>query len=466
MRYIINEQVIGCETVDIQDERLTSQSENQIVLVLNERTQDISCLQTYYSKVKQILKAGIPIYVVMVADSQKIRGSICNLMALYGNYNVYQVPDSSFISSAYLDNLPEREVTYDEVATFLQSDLAAYDDLDTVLSGVQDCISRDDIEGLKTLVESHLPTIESAPTVFSNMKVQIDSQNQGRWQEKIQSLREQLNDMSNKNEQKDLDIKDKEQQIDDLKSQLKDANRQLTQNKADIEELKLQANKQGPQIRSYPTVKTQLLKCKTEHIIYIKEIQQIPYINSFVVMLQEMVKSFRYNCKLIVYDNSSATQITYGNMQKVDSAEFESNKQMLMQKTPKFVVTEPAPQILKDILQSMSPQFDVVIIYDRMRQAADLVEGNNVYKFWVVNSYNDYIQTKNLFKIDRTDTVITRPQSRIGADVIDIPRIKAYEQEAQDNGRLAKYKGVQTTICKKPLMLYFMGLCNIQRRTN
>ena len=96
-------------------------------------------------------------------------------------------------------------------------------------------------------------------------------------------------------------------------------------------------------------------------------------------------------------------------MQKVDSAEFESNKQMLMQKTPKFVVTEPAPQILKDILQSMSPQFDVVIIYDRMRQAADLVEGNNVYKFWVVNSYNDYIQTKNLFKIDRTDTVITRP---------------------------------------------------------
>ena len=40
-------------------------------------------------------------------------------MALYGNYNVYQVPDSSFISSAYLDTLPEREVTYDEVATFL-----------------------------------------------------------------------------------------------------------------------------------------------------------------------------------------------------------------------------------------------------------------------------------------------------------------------------------------------------------
>ncbi len=116
-------------------------------------------------------------------------------------------------------------------------------------------------------------------------------------------------------------------------------------------------------------------------------------------------------------------------MQQVDSAAFESNKAVLLNKTPKFVVTEPAPQILKDILQSINPQFDVLIIYDRMKQATDLVEGNNVYKFWVVNSFNDYNTTKNLFKIDRTDTIITSPASRIAPDVIDIPRIKAYEAE-------------------------------------
>ena len=116
-------------------------------------------------------------------------------------------------------------------------------------------------------------------------------------------------------------------------------------------------------------------------------------------------------------------------MQQVDSAAFESNKAVLLNKTPKFVVTEPAPQILKDILQSINPQFDVLIIYDRMKHATDLVEGNNVYKFWVVNSFNDYNTTKNLFKIDRTDTIITRPASRIAPDVIDIPRIKAYEAE-------------------------------------
>ena len=468
MRYIVNESVMGCETVDINEvcEKACEDKDSQVVLVLNERTADGSCLPMYYKNVKALLKRNTPVYVVMVAETSKIRGQICNLMALYGNYNIYKVPDANFISQAYLDTLPDREVTYDELATYLQNDVAAYDDLDIVLQGVQECISRNDFDGLKTLVEGHLPTIEAAPNVFSSMKMQIDTQNSGLLQDKLTAMREQLSDANSKLEKKGDEIRDKDQQIEDLKSQLKDANRQLTQNRADIEELKLQASNSGPAIRNYPPVKTSLLKCKTENIIYIKEISQIPYINSFVVMLQEMVKSFRHSCKLLVYDNTSATSITYGNMQKVDQAEFESNKPVLLTKTPKFVVTEPAPQILKDILQSMNPQFDVVIIYDRMRQANDLVEGNNVYKFWVINSLNDYTQTKNLFKIDRTDCIITRPSSRIAPDVIDLPRIKAYEQETQDNGKFAKYKGVQTAISKKPLMLHFMGLCNIQRKTN
>lgn len=459
---------MGCEKVEIDElyEKVENDTDSQVVLVLNDRTEDRSCLPVYYSNVKKLLKRNVPVYMIMVADTSKIKGQMCNLMALYGNYNIYKVPDSNFISSAYLDTLPNREVSYDEVATYLSNDVAAYDDLDIVLQGVQECVSRSDLDGLKTLIEGHLPTIEAAPKVFSNMKMQIDTSNSGLLQDKLANIKEQLSDANTKIDKKDTEIKEKDQQIDDLKSQLKDANRQLTQNKADMEELKIQANNAGPAIKSYPTVKTQLLKCKTEHIIYIKEISQIPYINSFVLMLQEMVRQFRYTCKLLVYDNTTATSITYGNMQKVDASEFESNKQVLLTKTPKFIVTEPAPQILKDILQSMNPQFDVVIVYDRMKQAADLVEGNNVYKFWVINSFNDYNQTKNLFKIDRTESIITRPQSRIGADVIDLPRIKAYEQETQDNGKFAKYKGVQMTISKKPLMLNFMSLCNIQRKTS
>ena len=457
---------MGCERVEITDEKLINDKDQLVYVVLNESTADASCLKTYYNSIKAMLKNNVKVFIVMVAETSKIRGSICNLMQLFGNYNVYQVPDENFISSAYLDTLPERTVTYDEMAQYLQNDIVAYDDMDTVLQGVQECINRNDAEGLKTLIEGHLPTIEAAPTVFSQMKNSIDQANSGVLQDKIANIKAQLEEANELNEKKQTEIRQRESTIDDLNSSLKDARRQLTQTKADMEELKLQVQNAGPAIRSYQTVKTQLLKCKTEHIIYIKEISRIPYINSFVLMLQEMIKQFRYTSKLLIYDNTSQAQVTYGNMQQVDSAAFESNKAVLLNKTPKFVVTEPAPQILKDILQSINPQFDVLIIYDRIKQATDLVEGNNVYKFWVVNSFNDYNTTKNLFKIDRTDTIITRPASRIAPDVIDIPRIKAYEAETQDNGKFAKYKGVQTTICKQPLMPHFLKICNISRKTN
>lgn len=466
MKYIVNESVMGCERVEITDEKLINDKDQLVYVVLNESTADASCLKTYYNSIKAMLKNNVKVFIVMVAETSKIRGSICNLMQLFGNYNVYQVPDENFISSAYLDTLPERTVTYDEMAQYLQNDIVAYDDMDTVLQGVQECINRNDAEGLKTLIEGHLPTIEAAPTVFSQMKNSIDQANSGVLQDKIANIKAQLEEANELNEKKQTEIRQRESTIDDLNSSLKDAKRQLTQTKADMEELKLQVQNAGPAIRSYQTVKTQLLKCKTEHIIYIKEISRIPYINSFVLMLQEMIKQFRYTSKLLIYDNTSQAQVTYGNMQQVDSAAFESNKAVLLNKTPKFVVTEPAPQILKDILQSINPQFDVLIVYDRMKQATDLVEGNNVYKFWVVNSFNDYNTTKNLFKIDRTDTIITRPASRIAPDVIDIPRIKAYEAETQDNGKFAKYKGVQTTICKQPLMPHFLKICNISRKTN
>ena len=466
MKYIVNESVMGCERVEITDEKLINNKDQLVYVVLNESTADASCLKTYYNSIKALLKNNVKVFIVMVAETSKIRGSICNLMQLFGNYNVYQVPDENFISSAYLDTLPERTVTYDEMAQYLQNDIVAYDDMDTVLQGVQECINRNDAEGLKTLIEGHLPTIEAAPTVFSQMKNSIDQANSGVLQDKIASIKAQLEEANELNEKKQTEIRQRESTIDDLNQSLKDAKRQLTQTKADMEELKLQVQNAGPAIRSYQTVKTQLLKCKTEHIIYIKEISRIPYINSFVLMLQEMIKQFRYTSKLLIYDNTSQAQVTYGNMQQVDSAAFESNKAVLLNKTPKFVVTEPAPQILKDILQSINPQFDVLIIYDRMKQATDLVEGNNVYKFWVVNSFNDYNTTKNLFKIDRTDTIITRPASRIAPDVIDIPRIKAYEAETQDNGKFAKYKGVQTTICKQPLMPHFLKICNISRKTS
>ena len=101
MKYIVNESVMGCERVEITDEKLINDKDQLVYVVLNESTADASCLKTYYNSIKEMLKNNVKVFIVMVAETSKIRGSICNLMQLFGNYNVYQVPDENFISSAY-----------------------------------------------------------------------------------------------------------------------------------------------------------------------------------------------------------------------------------------------------------------------------------------------------------------------------------------------------------------------------
>ena len=62
-KYIINEQVMGCETVGITDEKLLQDVNNQIYLVLNEK--DINTVldgiedKNLRAKIKQILYARV-----------------------------------------------------------------------------------------------------------------------------------------------------------------------------------------------------------------------------------------------------------------------------------------------------------------------------------------------------------------------------------------------------------------------
>ena len=70
---------------------------------------------------------------------------------------------------------------------------------------------------------------------------------------------------------------------------------------------------------------------------------------------------------------------------------------------------------------------DVLIVYDRMKQKNDILKGNNVAKYFVINSYRDYISMNKVLDIVDKTMVITREGSKIGNEAIRIPTIQGYE---------------------------------------
>ena len=85
----------------------------------------------------------------------------------------------------------------------------------------------------------------------------------------------------------------------------------------------------------------------------------------------------------------------------------------------------PLEEVFFLYLASLAPKFDVIIIYDRMRQQKDLITGNNVTKLYVINSNRDFEESQKMLGIKATDTIISGPESSI-PNALDIKTIPGY----------------------------------------
>ena len=166
----------------------------------------------------------------------------------------------------------------------------------------------------------------------------------------------------------------------------------------------------------------------------------------------EVLEKKKLKCKLLIYDSQSELYKAYDPLTIFNGSEYINLKGTLISTTKQFVVSEPNPSILQDIL--MSDQcFDVVVIYDRMKGIKDIVSGNNVTKFFVMNSKHDYEKLKPVLKIPDTSNIITSIGSSIGKSkdgtidkqLLDIPTISNYHM-ATDSAKTAKYIKLATSI--------------------
>ena len=151
----------------------------------------------------------------------------------------------------------------------------------------------------------------------------------------------------------------------------------------------------------------------------------------------------------------------------VGSAEYLANKAVFLKSTERLVVVEPNPMIIEDVLTYASPAFDVVIIYDRLKQGNDIVTGNNIQKYFVINSYKDYVESKNILKITDTSHIITHTGGTLHSGVkytdgsptkvhvpkerLDIPKIDGYDR-ITDTAKVSKYMKLVSSISNKPVI--------------
>lgn len=446
-KYTVNIELNGFERTDIASSALEN-SNNTVIILLDSSTNDKLC--EYYTKVGDMLAKGTKVYIITLNNESSIQRQICSLLVSYRNYNIYCVDNIMSITSEYVENIISRNPTYDEVQTFIDSDILAYSDISCILNGIADTVNRGDVTGLITFTSQHLNVINSLMNSINFMKTVIDSNNRQELQSMIGQLKDQLLQTTSRFNTAEADIRKYREEADKYKSQMEYLRDELSGTKTKLE--MLSQNIDDTQvIKSYSEINTAMINCKARVIIYFKEISKIPYINSFVSVLTHAIGLKNLRVKLLIYDNKSSLTAVYKPLNIVGSNEYIANKDGYTSKIDRFVVVEPNPCILQDILTYNNPAYDVVIVYDRLGQLSDLVVGNNIQKFFVIGSNKDYKETQTLFRINDRSSIITRSESGIGTDVLDIPYIEDYRSQT-DAAKVSKYMKLVTSAGNKSLM--------------
>ena len=448
-KYINGYKVFGYETVDIKDNRLLNSTEpDELVIVLDET--EHNPLKDYYKAVLNMLKNRGKVILLATSTDNKSFRPLAALMASYRAYDIYTVISKDVITAPYLKAIENREPDFNEVQNYVGGDIAAYTELSNIIFGIEELTQTGDIDRLSSFIQQHMSSLESLTTVIDYMKSICESYNSATLSDKVENLEKLVerhkNDASKLTGQVQLLSDEKEQIANELKELRLEAKKLRDNNEA----LKAVSESDTKIITSFIPCRTTECECKVNNIIYFKEISYVPYVNSLVTNLMEIYKKHGKKVKLLIYDNKTDLYETYKPLNIVSGKTFVSSKDMYTKTVEKFVVSEPAPNIIKDIIgQESAP--DVLIIYDRMKTVQDIVEGNNVMKFFVINSKHDYEKLIKSLRIIDESKIITRSDEEFSNMVLDIPCVPGYKS-ASESKKIVTYMRLNTAITKKPLI--------------
>lgn len=459
-RYIINHTAFGYSQLNVTDTNSIANITDSVVVVVVDKT-TTNQLYKYYTAIETFEKNNNRVMVIgtkEVNDDLDAFKSLASLVVKNGGYDVYiaeEFSDKNDITSQYLTTLEKRDPDLSEVKTFISGDIIACNQLDSIVIGIETLVKEGSLEGLAQFIENRSESVESLTTAFNILKIKSNAFDKQDLFKKVAELTEEkevLNKMIDESEDETNKIRFENEQFSIKVNEL---TKQLSKLQDQANSSQNSSSSNSIVMKDYTEINTQLINCKAKIVLYFKEISYVTYSNTLIGMIVEYLNKKKLKVKTLIYDSSTGLYGTYSPLPVITGKDYAASKTQLINTNDKIVVAEPFPGIIEDVLMSDNA-FDVVIIYDRIKHKPDIIKGNNVTKFFIINSKGDYEKTKKDLDIIDTSHIISRADCCIyndsnKADFIDIPTVKDFTNSTS-SAKISKYFKMSTTITKQPLI--------------
>lgn len=454
-RYSINLDAHGYDKLTTDMETLKGKSNSTVAVGISKANNEE--IGKHYKAVEELLKNKNRVMLISSNDENELLKPLASLMVTYNNYDIYITDEIGAVDADYLREIESRTPSLEEVQSYIGGDVTAYNDLMTILFGIQSLVLEGKEDKLRAFLDEHVKSIEMLSTTFNGMKKKCDMFNSDELFDKVATLKADADKLGDTIKQQNEKLMDVKQERDKYKVQLEDASKENQRLKSANAELESSANG-GAIIRSYNELSTQLINCKAKIVLYFKEVSYVSYVNTLIVQIMSVLEAYKLKTKLLVYDCNMSIYGVYKPLPIVTGQDYISMKDTLVKKTKSFVVAEPNQSIINDILSS-DQAFDVVVVYDRMKQGHDLVSGNNVSKFYVINSAKDFTEIASTLHINDTSWIITHANSSIentkngkpDKAFLDIPHVKDFSTMTE-SAKTNRYLRMITSFSKVALL--------------
>jgi len=466
-KYLFNSNIHGYELATIKEFNKDLVKDDLIILIIDKSSEADSSL--YYKLVDGAIRSQSRVILISVDDNNSLFDVLASNMIVYKEYDIYQVVNKEAISADYLLKVQDRTPDLTEAQAFLNTDIVAYNDICNILYGIESLVNEGNIDGLKAHVERHIPTIEGLVYTINKMKKAYDASASNEFLDMVNSLKMQIESLNGTIADKNKDIDDIKHNRDEYKVQTENLKREITKLKNNPVDVSASSETTKNVIKSYTAFNTSLHANNKAIVIYFKEVSYVRFTNTLVSILMKVLEKKKLKCKLLIYDNNTNMVANYG-LDVINGDYYASNKMEVLKKKIKMVVTEPFQSIIQDMIAS-NEAADVVIIYDRLKQYEDIVKGNNVTKFFIVNSRTD---VKNIIGVkalgvDDTESIITNATNTFKFDnnkevkFLDIPVIDTNFSSLTESAQINKYIRLRTTITDVLLLETIMNKAHISK---
>lgn len=436
-KYIVNNNMHGYTKLDINEYTKDSVKDSLVVLIIDETC--VELINKYYTALNNLLSNRNRVIMVGIGDENNAFRVLASLMITYRRYDIYFVSDEEDISASYLLKLEGREPDLHEVQNYIGGDLTAYNDLAEIVFGIESLVDEGSCDKLKDFIENHMLSIENLTETLNLMKKTCEVFNSKELLDQITKLRDDQVKFEKSIEELNKTLEDTKYKMEEYQVSAENLKRENKKLKDENSELESQTSGNNSIIKSYQTVSTALIHCKTKLVIYFKEISYVNYTNTLVTILFDHMVRMGLKCKLVIYDSQTKMYMTYNPLRAITGADYLADKDLYLKKTSKLVVAEPNTLIINDILTS-DECFDVVVVYDRMKELTDIVKGNNVKKFYVVSSSKEYSSVYDkLENKDKSDVISTDKSTLVKDGALTIPYIKEYNTANSEASKIQKF---------------------------